>query len=72
MYAMQANFDKAIDNVDLALKIDDANYYAHRLKSRIYQDMADREENEEKRKNYEKSSDQERRLARRARIMQRR
>ena len=34
--------------------------------------MADREENEEKRKNYEKSSDQEHRLARRARMMQRR
>lgn len=72
MYAMQTDFDKAIYNVDMALKIDDANYHAHSLKSRIYQDMADREENEEKRKDYEKSSDQEHRLARRARMMQRR
>ncbi len=72
MYAMQADFDKAINNVDMALNIDNASYNAHSLKSRIYQDMADREENEEKRKNYEKSSDQEHRLARRARMMQRR
>lgn len=72
MYAMQADFDKAINNVDMALKIDDVNYYAHSLKSRIYQDMADREENEEKRKDYEKISDNEHRLARRARMMQRR
>lgn len=72
MYAMHADFDKAINNVDMALKIDNASYHAHRLKSRIYQYMADREENEEKRKDYEKLSDNEHRLARRARMMQRR
>lgn len=72
MYAMQADFDKAIDNVDLALRIDDANYHAHCLKSRIYQDMADCEEDEEKSNAYKRLSDKEHRLARRARMMQRR
>ena len=72
MYAMQADFDKAINNVDMALKIDNASYHAHRLKSRIYQDMADREEDEEKCEAYKRLSDDEYRLARRARMMQRR
>lgn len=72
MYAMQADFDKAINNVDMALNIDNASYHAHSLKSRIYQDMADREETEEKRNEYKRLSDEERRLARRARMMQRR
>ena len=31
-----------INNVDMALKIDNASYHAHRLKSRIYQDMYQR------------------------------
>ena len=72
MYAMHADFDKAINNVDMALKIDNASYHAHRLKSRIYQDMADREEDEEKCEAYKRLSDDEYRLARRARMMQRR
>ena len=69
MYAMHADFDKAINNVDMALKIDNASYHAHRLKSRIYQDMADREEDEEKCEAYKRLSDDEYRLARRARMM---
>lgn len=71
MYAMRAEFDKAIDNVDVALKIDDANYHAHKLKSRIYQDMADCEEDEEKSEAYKSLSEKEQRLSRRARMMQR-